>query len=459
MPLAHCQRLSHSIAAGLLLLSTTVVTRADLISEWNTEALTAASGGSELSPEVSRSMAMLHAAIYNAVEGIAGQYSLYTHSTYTGPSGTAASGASMQAAAASAAYTILQDLYSNPSGSFGDLYTAQLSALPDDQAKLDGINFGTLVANDILNWRTLDGASDASNPALYTPVGSAGYWATIEPLNQAAALPGWGSVGTFAIAGTAGYTGSLGMSNPDYLATGGYATDYNTVKDLGSATSITRTIDQENAAYFWAGAPGTTTNVGLWNQVASSVVTTQGLNLQDAARLYNALNIAMADASIVTWETKYDTDLWSPVTAINNGAADGNAATVQDANWVPLLDTPNYPAYFAEQAALAAAASGILGAFAGNSFAFTLGSDTDGDGIIDLTQNFNSFDEAMQQAISSGVFGGIYMTQAGTDAATAGGLIASSVLSNSFAAVPEPSGLLLVLLSGMTWMHRRRRRA
>ena len=167
----------------------------------------------------------------------------------------------------------------------------------------------------------------------------------------------------------------------------------------------------------------------------------------------------MADTAIVTWMTKFDVDLWSPVTAITNGAADCNAATVQDSNWVSLLDTPNYPAYFAEQAALAAAAAGILKSFAGSGFAFSLGSDTDGDGIIDLTSNFSSLFQARDQANMSGVYGGTYMPQAGPNAAVSGGQIATFVLNNNLAAVPEPSGLLLVILSGLTLMRRRRFRA
>lgn len=159
----------------------------------------------------------------------------------------------------------------------------------------------------------------------------------------------------------------------------------------------------------------------------------------------------MADTAIVTWMTKFDVDLWSPVTAITNGSADGNAATVQDSNWVSLLDTPNYPTYFA--------ASGILKSFAGSGFAFSLGSDTDGDGIIDLTSNFSSLFQARDQANMSGVYGGTYMPQAGPNAAVSGGQIATFVLNNNFAAVPEPSGLLLVILSGLTLMRRRRFRA
>jgi hypothetical protein len=144
-----------------------------------------------------------------------------------------------------------------------------------------------LVANDVLNWRNSD---RASNPALYTPVGSVGYWATIDSLNQAAELPGWGNVGIFAIAGTAGYIGSLGMSNPDYLTTNTYATDYNTVKTRGSASVPlnVRSAAQTDTTFFWNSAAGTITNAGLCNGVAKSVVAYGDLNLADVERLYAA---------------------------------------------------------------------------------------------------------------------------------------------------------------------------
>lgn len=458
MCLFRLQKLGFSLSAALCLAGLAEPElKADIISDWNSLALTAARNADDLSPEVSRSLAMMHTAIYNAVEGIAGQHFLYTQGSYTGPSGTAISGASLEAASASAAFTIMQELYPTMSGSFTSLYSNQLSSLADDQARLDGISFGTVVAQDILNWRAIDGAADASNPTLYTPLGSVGHWTTTGPGYQDAALPGWGNVDTFAIAGTTPFNGSLGMSNSDYLATVEYAQNYNTVKDLGSATSATRTTEQLDAAYFWNGAAGTITNVGLWNEVARGVISTEGLGLLDSARLYASLNVALADSAIVTWDTKYEVDFWSPVTAINNGSADGNASTIQDSNWLPLLDSPNYPSYFAEQAALGAAASGILESFVGSSYAFTLGSDTDGDGNIDITTSFSSFDQALQQAINSGVWGGIYDPKSATDAATAGGQIADFVLNNQFAPVPEPTGALLVFISGLPWLMRRRR--
>jgi hypothetical protein len=448
-----------SLAAGVLLLAGSVsALRADMISDWNEYALTAARNSDQLSPEVARSMAMLNTAIYNAVEGIAGNYNLYTQGSYSGPSGTAVSGAYIEAAVSAAAYTVLADLYGSMSGTFSTLYSNQLTALPDDQARLDGINFGTLVAQDILNWRATDGASDANNAGIYNPVGSAGYWAPTS-VNDAV-IPGWGSVNTFAISGTTAFNGTLGMSNPDYMATGAYAADYNAVKTLGSSANPggARTTEQTEAALFWEGATGTTTNVGLWNQVAAGIVSSQSLSLEQSARLYAALNVTLADASIVLMDTKYETDFWSPVTAIANGGADGNAATAPDGAWSPLLNSPDMPSYFAEQAILATAAKGILDDYVNPAtYTFTLGSDTDGDGLADFTFNFNSLNEAADQAAGSVVYGGTNFQKAADDGAAAGALIADAVMSSQFAAVPEPAGALLLGIAGIMSLRRRRR--
>jgi|JI6StandDraft_1071083.scaffolds.fasta_scaffold12266_3 hypothetical protein len=447
-----------ALTAGVLLLAGSLGDlKADWISEWNQYAVNAARDSDQLSPEVSRSMAMLNTAIYNAVEGIAGNYNLYACDSYTGPSGTAVSGASMQAAASAAAYTVLADLYPSMAGAFATQYSNQLSSLADDQARLDGINFGTLVANDILNWRASDGSGDASNPALYSPVGSVGYWA--ETSSNSASLPGWGSVATFGISGTAAYNGSLGMSNPTYLTTAAYAADYNNVKVMGeiAATGTVRTQDQEDAAFFWNGAPGTVTNVGLWNAVAEGIIASQSLSLADSARLYAALNVALADASIVAWDTKFEVDFWSPVTAINNGSADGNPATIGDGGWNPLIASPDVPSYFAEQAILGAAAVGILESFAGTNYAFMLDSDTDGDGFANFSFNFSSLAAALEQASDSVVWAGTNFETAATDGAIAGDAIAGAVLGNHFAAVPEPAGALLLVIAGMVSLGRRRR--
>ena len=441
------------VLAGLLLWGKPA--KANWLNQWTSLALNAGRESTQSAAEISRSMAMLHTAVYNSIEGIQGDHYLYSHGAYTGPGVTPELGASTEAAAVTAAYTVLSNLYSDTSGSFANLYATQMNTLTDGTSTLNGINYGSLVADGILSWRTLDGASDANNPAHYTPITSTGHWSPVGAAGNAM-VPGWGSVDTFSISNPATYTGTLGMTNAAYVASTQYTTDYNEVKSIGSTTSP-RTQEQTDAAHFWNGQPGTTTNVGLWNQVAMTIIDNEGLDMQQAARLYAALNVALADTAITTWATKIETDLWSPEAAILSGNVDGNPDTMGDPTWQPLLPSISAPTYFAEQASLGAAATGILETFVGTNYAFTLTSDTDGDGDIDLTMQFDSLSDALIQAMNSGIWGGIYMRSAAEDALDSGDQIATLVMGTQFVAVPEPGGLLLLAVSSLTLMFRRRR--
>ncbi|HCN29056.1 MAG TPA: hypothetical protein DIT64_09940 [Verrucomicrobiales bacterium] len=440
----------------LLLLKAGAARASSWVLDWNESALEAMRQSGMLSPEIARDMAMLQTAIYNAVEGIAGDHEIFASGAYLGPSGTAPAGASMEAATAAAAFTILQSLHPGFVGDFATLYTTQLSGIAEGAAKTDGINFGTLVANDILNWRALDGAADASDPGLYTPVGTIGHWQPTPP--GTGALPGWGNVTTFGISGTAGFTTSLpGPTREDYLATGQYAADYQQVLDLGGLTSLARTADQLDAAFFWSGADGTVTVAGMWNQIAQTVAASEGMSLQDTARLFAALNVALADAAIVAWETKYNVDFWDPLSAIVNGDFDGNGATLGDEFWSPLLGLDSLaPSYFSDHSALSAAAAAVLASFFGDAHAFSLDSDTDGNGTFDMTRLFSSFSGAAEEAGMSQIWGGMSYETGHLDALDSGSAVGNDVMGSYFAPVPEPSGLALVIL-GAALLSRRRR--
>lgn len=442
-------------AAGLL--AAVTAARADLVTEWNALALTQMRSGTE-APMMARDLAILHTAMFNASESIRGGYETYGFGSYSAPGLTGPLGASYEAAMISAANTVMQSLYSGGSAGFTSLYDTQLSLITDGQAKDDGVAWGASIANEILTWRSTDGAADAGSTP-YSPVGTIGYW---QPTSAASAmLPGWGTVGTFAIPGTGGYLNTLpDGSAPAYIQNelSTYSGDYNEVKDQGALFSLTRTTDQTDQAYFWAAGDGTVKTTGLWNQIAQIAATDVGLTVADSARLFAALNVTLADASIAAVATSYDSQFWRPETAIVNGDMDGNDDTVVDVGWAPLIVSPSLPEYVALGATLSEAAATTLAFYLGDGVSFTLGSDFTGDGNVDLTRSFTSFSAAADEAALSGIYGGTQFRSSVEDGQTTGASVADFVVNNNFAAVPEPTSALLVLL-GLGACARRRRGA
>lgn len=445
---------SRLLASAALLLTSVTTVRADLVTDWNALALSTMRTSTE-APYMARDLAILSTSMFNAAESIRGGYQTYGFGGYTAP-GSGPVGASYEAAMITAANTVMQSLYSGSSSAFTTLYNTQLGAIADSQAKTDGIAWGASIANDMLTWRSTDGAATAAATP-YSPVGTIGYWQQTSP--TAALLPGWGTVGTFAIPGTGTYMSTLpGGSLPAYLLTGQYASDYNQVKDLGSSFSLTRTSDQTNQAYFWAAGDGTVKTAGMWNEVAQAAAISAGLSVTDTARLLAAVNVAMADAGIVAMATAYDTQFWRPETAIANGDADGNASTDVDGAWAPLISSPSLPEYVALSSTLSEAAAATLAFYLGDNVAFSLGSDINGDGSTDLTRNYTSFSQAAAEASMSGIYGGTQFGTAVTDGQAIGTQVADYVVNNNFALVPEPSGALLVLLGTGMFLFRARRR-
>lgn len=379
--------------------------RADVVTDWNEILLDAIRVDRTSPPVASRAMAIVHVAIYDAVNGVDP-----THEAYYVESTAAADGASAEAAAVAAAHLTLSALFPMQVETFNAAATAALAEIADGAAKDAGIAWGEQVAAAILTLRTNDGSGDVVD---YTPGNLPGNWIPTPAGFAAALLPQWPEVTPFAM--TSGSQFRTG--GPPALTSAEYATACNDVKAFGRAEGSSRTEDQSQIARFWVNGPGTATPPGHWNMIAQTVAEQQGNTLAENARLFALLNIALADAAIVSWDNKYTYDHWRPVTAIVMADTDGNDATEADAAWLPFIPTPPFPEYTSGHSTFSGAAAKVLELFFGtDDIAFT----TPGDGLPDVERSYTSFSQAADESGRSRIYGGIHFEYANQDGLRSG---------------------------------------
>jgi hypothetical protein len=332
----------------LALAAATVIARADIVTDWNETALQSIRAEKAPPPKAARALAILHASIYDAVNGIA-----QTHAHYLVP-GRPAGVASPEAAASAAGRFVVARLFPAQQATADAAHQRILAALPNSAEKNAGVHWGEWVANIIVGARATDGADDAALP--YTPKAVPGEWVPTPPSNAPALAPGWAGVTCFAMNDAAQFRPVM----PPVLSSANYAFDFNLTKQLGAKNSTERTAEQTGIAQFWADGPGTVTPPGHWNQIAREVAAQRGLSLAENARLFALLNIAEADAAILCWDCKYFVKYWRPITAIRQADTDGNPATEKDAAWEPLIATPPFPEYTSGHSTFSSAAATVL---------------------------------------------------------------------------------------------------
>jgi len=369
---------------------------ADVVTDWNNAALDAIRVGHTAPPIASRSLAILHVSIYDAVNGIA-----RTHEPYLVPSAVPAS-ASREASASAAAHEALVNLFPASASSFDALDAVILATIPDGPHKTAGIVWGEFVTNQILAAR----ANDGSNAIVQPPGGSGpGVWVPTPPAFLPYLLPQWGFVAPFGMMNSSQFR----PPGPPSLDSQQYAADYNEVKELGAAVGSTRTEDQTEIALFWADGAGTETPPGHWNSIAQIIADARSNTLEENARLFALLNIAMADAAICAWDAKYTFDFWRPVTAI--------AFAEPQLNWMSFIVTPPFPDYTSGHSTVSAAAATVLPLFYGTEdLPFTTGSDF----LPGVYRSFSTCLDAAEEAAISRIYGGIHFRTASEDALQAG---------------------------------------
>ena len=341
----------------------------------------------------SRTLAILHASIHDALNAIDRRYGAYTAGLKPAP------GANPDAAVAAAAREVLVRLLPEQAGRVEAAYGRALAGVRDGPAKTAGIATGQAAAWATLNRRQHDGADGASQPA-YVPRPGAGEYQFTPPVDFAA-QPGWGRVTPFVIDPR-----EHALDGPQPLDGIAYARDLAYVKEIGHLTSRTRTPEQAEIARFWyEDSP-----LG-WNRIANVVVRQRGLDAWDAARAFALVHFAMADGFIAGFGEKYKHRFWRPMTAIHAAASDGNPRTDADPAWKPLLDTPPVPDYPSTHTVLGWAAAEVLIELFGDQQRYELTSLT----MPGVTRSYRGFSQAAEENGASRLYAGIHFRHAVRD--------------------------------------------
>jgi membrane-associated phospholipid phosphatase len=412
------------MGSTIVLLALTAITPAqagtgpgpDVVLLWNEAVLRAVRAERTPPPQAARHLAMVHVAVYDAVNAVNPTHRFYRFPTpLTGPT-------SPEAAAAIAAHRTLAELYPRQVDAFDDALDASLAGVPDGEAKDAGVALGQAVAEKVLGWRRDDG----STRTVRHPQGLApGVWRATPPGYRPPLLPQWRFVVPFAMTGTAQFP----PTPPPALTSREFAAAYNEVKALGGRRSDTRTAEQTLTAWFWDDGEGTVTPPGHWNRIAQAVSRERGLGLADNARLFAQLNVTLADAAILCWECKFRYSLWRPVTAIREADRDGNPDTDPDPGWAPLLTTPPFPSYTSGHSTFSGAGATALAHFFGtDAVRFRIGSE----GVPGVTRGYDGFWAAAQEAGRSRIYGGIHYEFDNREGLAAGRALADLVTATLF---------------------------
>jgi hypothetical protein len=414
--------------------------------------------GEQLGPaRAARAIAIVHVAIFEAINSIKGGYQSYAGVPRANPR------ASVDAAIAQAAHDTLNALFPSQSAACTVVLVEDLARIKDGKQKDAGIAIGQQAAAATLALRVGDNSLHAE-PRVgieFITSDDPGKWRQ-DPISLIPLALGayWGQVTPFVMQSASQFR----TPPPPAMESAEYAAAFDEVKRLGGdglTTPTERTAEQTEIGLYWAydGTPSLCAPPRLYNQIAVQIAGQMRSNYIETARLLALLNLGLADGGVASWESKYFYQVWRPIAGIReadpgtgpSGLGDGNAATIGDTTFSPLGApasnltgpnfTPPFPAYPSGHAVFGGVVFEMLRNFYGrDDIAFTFVSDEfngvteDNNGVPRdlLPRSFTSLSQAEEENGQSRIYLGIHWSFDKTEGITQGRRVADYIFENTF---------------------------
>ena len=249
--------------------------------------------------------------------------------------------------------------------------------------------YGEDMANSVWEWSKTDIAGHEAfynpRPSNYVPPTGPGLWQPTPPDYSTALFPFWGSARTFAI------------RQEDKLARPPLSFSESSSSPLyAQALEVKNTVDNLDftnqwIAEFWSDDfVGTTLSPpARWISIASQVIEKEGVNLETALYTFAKVSLALNDAGVACWYSKYTYNVERPVTYIRR---------VMDPNWLPHWDTnPSFPAYPSGHSTFGAAAAEVLSQIFGYNYSMTDRTHEQRDDFYGMPRSFATFYEMAEE--------------------------------------------------------------
>jgi hypothetical protein len=384
---------------------------------WNEIALNAAVGtAKQPPPQAIISIALVQAAVYDAVVAIVGGYQPYLAGLEAAPGG------SVEAAVATAAHDVLVHYLPDQQADLDAALSASLDAIEDGDAKSAGTTVGQAAAAALIAARADDGYAAATDFVMPEP--GPGVWSI--PADQKPIAPWLATYKPFMLDSADQFR----PPPPPALTSPEWADALNEVQEWGGAESTVRTPEQALIAQFWSTQPTIQINQG-YKQLALD----HQLDALETARLYAATGLVAADAITACFDAKYHYLLWRPFTAVPGADTDDNDATTADPAWTPLIGTPPQPEYPSAHGCVTPSAGLVLAALLGtDEIDLTLTSSVTADTMP--TRHYATAEDLANEVMEARILGGIHYRFSTLAGAELGRQVAEWALERYFQPAP-----------------------